>query len=129
MLFNMENRDRLKSIFDYLFKSIDTNFKIVDTKLFLTLTRTGELVAYTFEVKTTQDFDGIEYQQMVRDLEEVENTLSVIFSKNIINKNLKMSNSENYPNLWVGILINKLNASNVEGRMDIDWEIYVDLHA
>ena len=83
----MENRDRLKSIFDYLFKSIDTNFKIVDTKLFLTLTRTGELVAYTFEVKTTQDFDGIEYQQMVRDLEEAENTLSEIFSKNIINKN------------------------------------------
>lgn len=128
MLFNMENRDRLKSIFDYLFKSIDTNFKIVDTKLFLTLTRTGELVAYTFEIKTTQDFDGIDYQRMVTDLGEAENTLSEIFSKNIITKNLKMSNSQNYPNLWVGILINNLNANNVEGRMDTEWEIYVDLN-
>jgi hypothetical protein len=65
---------------------------------------------------------------MVSDLSETEKTLSEIFSKNIINKNLKMSNSQNYPNLWVGILINKLNASNVEGRMDIDWEIYVELN-
>jgi len=128
MLFNMENRDRLKSIFDYLFKSIDTNFKIVDTKLFLTLTKAGELVAYTFVIKTTQDFDGVEYQQMAKDLDEAENTLSEIFSKNIITKNLKMSNSQNYPNLWVGILINKLNADNVKGRMDTEWEIYVDLN-
>ena len=124
----MENRDRLKSIFDYLFKSIDTNFKIVDTKLFLTLTKAGELVAYTFVIKTTQDFDGVEYQQMAKDLDEAENTLSEIFSKNIITKNLKMSNSQNYPNLWVGILINKLNADNVKGRMDTEWEIYVDLN-
>ena len=128
MLFNMENRDRLKSIFDYLFKSIDTNFRIVSTNLSLTTNKTGELVGYTFEVKTTQDFDGIEYQQMAKDLDEVENTLSEIFSKNIITKNLKMSNSQNYPNLWVGILINKLNADNVEGHMDVDWEIYVDLN-
>ena len=106
MLFNMENRDRLKSIFDYLFKSIDTNFRIVSTNLSLTTNKTGELVGYIFEVKTTQDFDGIEYQQMAKDLDEVENTLSEIFSKNIITKNLKMSNSQNYPNLWVGILIN-----------------------
>jgi len=124
----MENRDRLKSIFDYLFKSIDTNFRIVSTNLSLTTNKTGELVGYTFEVKTTQDFDGIEYQQMAKDLDEVENTLSEIFSKNIITKNLKMSNSQNYPNLWVGILINNLNANNVEGRMDVDWEIYVDLN-
>lgn len=124
----MENRDRLKSIFDYLFKSIDTNFKIVDTKLFLTLTKAGELVTYTFVIKTTQDFDGVEYQQMAKDLDEAENTLSEIFSKNIITKNLKMSNSQNYPNLWVGILINKLNADNVKGRMDTEWEIYVDLN-
>lgn len=128
MLFNMENRDRLKSIFDYLFKSIDTNFRIVSTNLSLTTNKTGELVGYIFEVKTTQDFDGIEYQQMAKDLDEVENTLSEIFSKNIITKNLKMSNSQNYPNLWVGILINKLNADNVEGHMDVDWEIYVDLN-
>ena len=128
MLFNMENRDRLKSIFDYLFKSIDTNFRIVSTNLSLTTNKTGELVGYIFEVKTTQDFDGIEYQQMAKDLDEVENTLSEIFSKNIITKNLKMSNSQNYPNLWVGILINNLNANNVEGRMDVDWEIYVDLN-
>ena len=124
----MENRDRLKSIFDYLFKSIDTNFRIVSTNLSLTTNKTGELVGYTFEVKTTQDFDGIEYQQMAKDLDEVENTLSEIFSKNIITKNLKMSNSQNYPDLWVGILINNLNANNVEGRMDVDWEIYVDLN-
>ena len=124
----MENRDRLKSIFDYLFKSIDTNFRIVSTNLSLTTNKTGELVGYIFEVKTTQDFDGIEYQQMAKDLDEVENTLSEIFSKNIITKNLKMSNSQNYPNLWVGILINNLNADNVEGRMDVDWEIYVDLN-
>lgn len=124
----MENRDRLKSIFDYLFKSIDTNFRIVSTNLSLTTNKTGELVGYIFEVKTTQDFDGIEYQQMAKDLDEVENTLSEIFSKNIITKNLKMSNSQNYPNLWVGILINKLNADNVEGHMDVDWEIYVDLN-
>ena len=124
----MENRDRLKSIFDYLFKSIDTNFRIVSTNLSLTTNKTGELVGYIFEVKTTQDFDGIEYQQMAKDLDEVENTLSEIFSKNIITKNLKMSNSQNYPNLWVGILINNLNANNVEGRMDVDWEIYVDLN-
>ena len=128
MLFNMENRDRLKSIFDYLFKSIDTNFRIVSTNLSLTTNKTGELVGYTFEVKTTQDFDGIEYPQMAKDLDEVVNTLSEIFSKNIITKNLKMSNSQNYPNLWVGILINNLNANNVEGRMDVDWEIYVDLN-
>ena len=128
MLFNMENRDRLKSIFDYLFKSIDTNFRIVSTNLSLTTNKTGELVGYTFEVKTTQDFDGIEYQQMAKDLDEAENTLSEIFSKNIITKNLKMSNSQNYPNLWVGILINNLNANNVEGHMDVDWEIYVDLN-
>ena len=128
MLFNMENRDRLKSIFDYLFKSIDTNFRIVSTNLSLTTNKTGELVGYTFEVKTTQDFDGIDYQQMAKDLDEVENTLSEILSKNIITKNLKMSNSQNYPNLWVGILINNLNANNVEGRMDVDWEIYVDLN-
>ena len=128
MLFNMENRDRLKSIFDYLFKSIDTNFRIVSTNLSLTTNKTGELVGYIFEVKTTQDFDGIEYQQMAKDLDEVENTLSEIFSKNIITKNLKMSNSQNYPNLWVGILINNLNANNVEGHMDVDWEIYVDLN-
>ena len=124
----MENRERLKSIFDYLFKSIDTNFRIVSTNLSLTTNKTGELVGYTFEVKTTQDFDGIDYQQMAKDLDEVENTLSEIFSKNIITKNLKMSNSQNYPNLWVGILINNLNANNVEGRMDVDWEIYVDLN-
>lgn len=124
----MENRERLKSIFDYLFKSIDTNFRIVSTNLSLTTNKTGELVGYIFEVKTTQDFDGIEYQQMAKDLDEVENTLSEIFSKNIITKNLKMSNSQNYPNLWVGILINKLNADNVEGHMDVDWEIYVDLN-
>lgn len=124
----MENRDRLKSIFDYLFKSIDTNFRIVSTNLSLTTNKTGELVGYIFEVKTTQDFDGIEYQQMAKDLDEVENTLSEIFSKNIITKNLKMSNSQNYPNLWVGILINNLNANNVEGHMDVDWEIYVDLN-
>ena len=124
----MENRDRLKSIFDYLFKSIDTNFRIVSTNLSLTTNKTGELVGYIFEVKTTQDFDGIEYQQMAKDLDEVENTLSEIFSKNIITKNLKMSNSQNYPDLWVGILINNLNANNVEGRMDVDWEIYVDLN-
>ena len=104
----MENRERLKSIFDYLFKSIDTNFRIVSTNLSLTTNKTGELVGYTFD--------------------EVENTLSEIFSKNIITKNLKMSNSQNYPNLWVGILINNLNANNVEGRMDVDWEIYVDLN-
>lgn len=128
MLFNMENRERLKSIFDYLFKSIDTNFRIVSTNLSLTTNKTGELVGYIFEVKTTQDFDGIEYQQMAKDLDEVENTLSEIFSKNIITKNLKMSNSQNYPNLWVGILINNLNANNVEGHMDVDWEIYVDLN-
>jgi len=128
MLFNMENRERLKSIFDYLFKSIDTNFRIVSTNLSLTTNKTGELVGYIFEVKTTQDFDGIEYQQMAKDLDEVENTLSEIFSKNIITKNLKMSNSQNYPDLWVGILINNLNANNVEGRMDVDWEIYVDLN-
>jgi len=65
---------------------------------------------------------------MAKDLDEAENTLSEIFSKNIITKNLKMSNSQNYPNLWVGILINKLNADNVEGHMDVDWEIYVDLN-
>ena len=65
---------------------------------------------------------------MAKDLDEVVNTLSEIFSKNIITKNLKMSNSQNYPNLWVGILINNLNANNVEGRMDVDWEIYVDLN-
>ena len=124
----MENRERLKSIFDYLFKSIDTNFRIVSTNLSLTTNKTGELVGYIFEVKTTQDFDGIEYQQMAKDLDEVENTLSEIFSKNIITKNLKMSNSQNYPDLWVGILINNLNANNVEGRMDVDWEIYVDLN-
>ena len=124
----MENRERLKSIFDYLFKSIDTNFRIVSTNLSLTTNKTGELVGYTFEVKTTQDFDGIDYQQMAKDLDEVENTLSEIFSKNIITKNLKMSNSQNYPNLWVGILINNLNANNVEGRMDTEWEIYVDLN-
>lgn len=124
----MENRERLKSIFDYLLKSIDTNFKIVGSKLFLTLTKTGELVAYTFELKITRDFDGVEYQEMVTNLSEIEKTLSEIFSKNIINKNLKMSNSQNYPNLWVGILINKLNADNVEGLMSIDWEIYVELN-
>ena len=124
----MENRERLKSIFDYLFKSIDTNFRIVSTNLSLTTNKTGELVGYTFEVKTTQDFDGIDYQQMAKDLDEVVNTLSEIFSKNIITKNLKMSNSQNYPNLWVGILINNLNANNVEGRMDTEWEIYVDLN-
>lgn len=124
----MENRERLKSIFDYLFKSIDKNFEIVKTNLYLTLTKEGELVAYTFEVKTIRDFDGIEYREMVRNLGEIEKILSEIFSKNIINKNLKMSNSQNYPNLWVGILINKLNSDNVEGLMSTDWEIYVELN-
>ena len=72
MLFNMEHKERLKSIFDFLLKSLETTFQVVGTKLHLVTFKNGELLGYNFIIKTTQEFDGIEYQQNIKDLESTE---------------------------------------------------------
>ena len=124
----MEHKDRLKSIFDFLLKSLDIDFQVVGIELYLSTTKNGELFGYSFIIKTTQEFDGVEYQQNIRDLENTEEKLSEIFSKNIINKDYKMSNSSNYPNLWVGALLYSLNASHKNGTINAEWEVMVELN-
>lgn len=124
----MEHKNRLKSIFDFLLKSLDTDFQVVGTDLHLSTTKNGESSDYSFIIKTTQEFDGIEYQQYIQDLKGTEEKLYEIFSKNIINKDYKMSNSSNYPNLWVGVLLYDLNASHRDGIMNVEWEVMVELN-
>jgi len=128
MLFNMEHKERLKSIFDFLLKSLETTFDVVGTQLHLVTSKNGEFLGYNFIIKTTQEFDGIEYQQNIKDLESTEEKLYEIFSGNIINKDYKMSNSSNYPNLWVGILLYNLNASHRNGIINAEWEVMVELN-
>lgn len=124
----MEQKDRLKSIFDYILKSSNTPFRVGINKLQFVSAKNGDLVGYTFILKTSQEYDGIEIDQMFSDLKETEETMSSIFSKNIINKEYKLSDSKNYPNLWVGTLLYSLNANHRDAIMEAEWEIYVELN-
>jgi hypothetical protein len=124
----MEHQERLKSIFEFYLKTMEKNFQIVNTKLKLHLDTKNNLSSYTFIIEVIQEFDGIDFQEMATNLNQTEGKLQEIFSRNIINKNFKISNPESYPNLWVGVLLYKLFASHEQFQMESEWEIYVELN-
>jgi len=129
MWFKMEKGKKIEEIFRFLIKNTSTEFKIQDLKFHVSMNRDNtELLTYTFDVFTTHLYDGIEWRDLNDVLKQQFLFLDDFFSENLINKNFKIINKKESPNTFVGVLLNTLKASNVEGEVDCFWEIYVEIY-